>query len=104
VGALPEAERPLHLSVDEALAGLPESIRVRQRNGRRCRASWYSIVVPPHIGIGRGVRVRNRSQGSVIASRLNASAKKANAVAAGLETNCAPLDALHLVSHGRRRR
>ena len=32
--------------------------------------STYSIVVPFRIGIGRGVRIRKRSQGGVSASRL----------------------------------
>ena len=47
------------------------------------------MSAPSPIAIGRGVRIRKRSHGGVIASRLKASAKKSKAASTGSGTSCA---------------
>jgi len=61
-------------------------INVRHPSDTPQSRSPYSISVPARITIGSGVRVRKRSSGGVIASRFEASAKKAKTRSRGTDS------------------
>src|SRR5215208_5007074 len=65
------------------MGGCQLEIRACQHNGTPNKRSLYSIKAPTCIGIGCGVRIRKRSSGGVMRSRLAAPAKKAKIASRG---------------------
>jgi hypothetical protein len=83
VGVPPEPVGAAHLLVHEPDRWLPfrDTRQPAQRNPEQ--AQPVVDERPSCIGIGCGVRIRKRSSGGVIRSRLAASAKKANTSSRG---------------------